>query len=252
MEAKFKRIQCIDRALDILDAVSNGKCRTISEIGACVGLNQATAYNIVKTLDARGFICCPEGVYKLGPKLGLLASNWSLADSLPLLTRPILEEVIAKTGEPVCVTVMNGLQAEIINLMQGIRQVSVQFLHRTWNYPLNLATGRLLVALGKESEWPLHIKRQLQCELKNKAECDWDSQRWQSELEKLRIQDFVILKIAPETEAEEIGAVAVPIRNASGIVVGVIGSSCPLNRATTEHLKAMKDAITVAIASNPL
>lgn len=249
---KFKRIQCIDRALDILNAVVAGNCRTVNDIASHVGLNQATVYNIVKTLESRGFIDNRNGCYGIGSNLGLLASNWDMSVNLPLLTKPILEEVSAKTGEAACVTILNGLQAEIVNLSPGIRQVSVQFLHRFWSHPLNLGTGRLLIALGNSSDWPNHIHRHLQESPRNRGECNWDYRRWEKHLNILKAQDFVILRISPELEAEEIGAVAVPLRSANGAVIGVIGSSCPLNRASDEHLLFMKDSIVLAIRHNPI
>jgi len=252
MDTKFKRIQCLDRAIDILEAVASGKLRTVNEIGGQAGLNQSTAYNIVKTLEARGFIGIVDGIYKVGPRLGMMASNWNSTESLPLLTKPILEEVNKKTGESVCVTIMNGSEAEIINLMQGIRQVSVQFLHRNWSYPLNLATGRLLIALGPEQDWARHIKRQLSCELKNRGEKNWDAEKWESHLRNLREQDFAIIRIEPAVEADAIGAVAAPFRNARGALMGVIGSSCPKSRASDEHLLFMKTCIANAINSNPI
>lgn len=250
---KFKRIQCIDRALDIMNVIGNGKCHTVNEIALKVSLNQFTVYNIVKTLEARGFITNSSGVYLIGPALGLLASDSDVKSNLPLLSKPILEEVNEKTGESVCLTIMDGFQAEIVNLMHGIRQVSVQFLHRTWNYPLNLATGRLLIALSNPADWPLHIERHLSGTSKNLDEQNWNYQNWQAHLDTLRNQDYSMLKLSPpDHEAEFIGAVAAPLRNTGGILVGVIGSSCPLNRATDEHLLFMKNCIASAIASHKL
>ncbi len=246
----FKRIQCLDRAIDIISAVSGGRFSSINDIAMKVGLNQSTAYNIIKTLESRGFIACENGVYGIGARLGLLASSWDLAGNLPLLSKPILEEVNAKTGEAVCVTIMNGFQAEIVNLMPGRHQVSVQFLHRMWDYPLNLGTGRLLIALQDPSEWRKHIERHLNEAPRNWAERDWDYRSWEFHLSELRAQDFVILHIKPDSNSEEIGAVATPLRMEDGRVLAVIGSSCPYSRADSTHLVSIKDAIVAAIESH--
>ena len=252
MNTKFKRIQCIDRALDILNAIKDGKLTTVNAIASQVGLTASTVYNIVKTLESRGFIGNENGRYEIGAKLGLLASNWDLAGSLPTLTKPILEEINSRTGESVCVTILKGLQAEIITLMNGTRQVSVQFLHRTWNYPLNLGTGRLLVALGNPADWPLFIQKHLQDGPKNFDESDWNTQKWQNHLERLRDQDYVILRISPSDGEASIGVVAVPLRSANRSLIAAIGCSCPNKRATDKHLRFIKDAIISGIANNSI
>jgi len=252
-DTKFKRIQCLDRALDILNAVATGHCRTVNEIASLVGLNQSTVYNIVKTLEARRFIDCQDGSYAIGSSLGLMANSWDLAGNIPHLAKPILEEVAEKTGEGVCVTMLAGLHAEIINMLPGARQVSVQFVHRTWRYPLNLGTGRLLVALGNPADWERHIQRHLKDAPKNLGERGWDQGRWERHFEELRRQGFVILRISSgEQDGEDIGAVAAPLRSRSGALVGVLGSSCPAERASEKHLASMKDSIVAAIAKNPL
>lgn len=251
-EIKFKRIQCLDRALDILAAINGAELKTINEIASKVKLNPSTAYNIVKTLESRGFVSCENGNYEIGSKLGLMASGWDIVKNLPVLSKPILEEVRDKTGEGVCVTILSGKQAEIVTLMPGTRQVAVQFLHRTWNYPLNLGTGRLLVALGDPADWPQHINKHLKEGPKNLGEREWDFEKWQACLEELRAQDFVSIHISPGDGEEAIGAVALPLRNAAGRLIAAVASSCPMNRATKEHMRFIKETIAAAIKNNPL
>ncbi len=251
-ETKFKRIQCVDRAIDILDAVGRGGCRTINDIAGRVRLNPATVYNIVKTLAVRGFINEASGDYAIGSKLGLMASRWDVTKELPLLAAPIIEEINRMTGEAVCVTIMAGMRAEIVNLMPGSRQVSVQFLHRAWKYPLNLGTGRLLVALGDKDDWERFIEKHIEGGPKNLSEKKWDGKTWRMQLDKIRSQGHVIVRIVPEGEDEEIGAVACPLRAPNGALVAAIGCSCPISRATDAHLAFIKETIYAAIAENPL
>lgn len=249
---KFKRIQCIDRALDILAVIAADKPQTVNEIAGKAGLNTSTAYNIVKTLETRGFVAGGNGRYEIGHQLGLMASNWDIAACLPVLTKPILEEFSQKLGEAVCVTILRGMHAEIVNLIPGTRQVSAQFLHRDWKYPLNLGTGRLLIALGDPEEWQAHIERHLLDGPRNEGERNWDARQWHKHFEQLRHQDYVSLQIVPSDGEESIGAVAVPLRSPQGVVLAAIGSSCPQSRATHDHLLAVRKALLAAIAGNPL
>jgi DNA-binding IclR family transcriptional regulator len=248
----FKRIQCLDRAIDILAVIADEHPATVQDIALRVGLNPSTAYNIVKTLESRGLISNDAGRYAVGATLGLMASSWDVSGSLPMLTRPIFELYRSTVGEAACLATLRGQHAELLNLVDHAGQVGLQFVHRTWNYPLNLGVGRLLVALGDPADYPHHIERQLRDGPRNQGEKDWDFPRWLAHLESLRDQDSVILRIVPGDGADPIGVVAIPLRTTRGALLGAIGSSCQLDRASDGHLLEMRTALAEAIAKHPI
>ena len=151
-QPKFKRIQCIDRALDILQIVASGNSRTIAELAAAAGLNNATAYNIVKTLMARGFITGNNGFYQIGSTLGLMAQKWDVRTELPQLVRPMLLEIARRLhNDHVSVSMQSGGRVETAMLMpDSPGKYNSQFLRRVWDDPLFTASGRVLTAFHDE------------------------------------------------------------------------------------------------------
>ena len=251
-EIKFKRIQCLDRALDVVILVSESHGLTMNEIAEKMDLKPATVYNIVKTLSSRGFLSKVDGHFEVGPALGMAASRWDIERSLPHMAEPLLRELRQKTGEPTCITILAGdNRAELITLQPDLPNYKSICVHTIWEYPLYIATGRVLVALGPEEKWPNIIKTHLKSGLIAEAEKDWDYQRWYKELEQIRADGFTI--ISPRMESNwRVSAVGVPMFKPNGELLASIGVSSRQERTTPEHLTAMKDAALALVKRNPL
>ena len=251
-EIKFKRIQCLDRALDIITLTSEARGLTMNELAEKMGMKVSTVYNIVKTLSSRGFLANKGGKFEIGPVLGLTASQWDVENALPHLVEPILEEIRDVTGDAACVTVpLSGNQAEIITLQGGDRDVSSRYAHSTWKYPLYIATGRVLVAFGPGEQWNDIIDNQLKNGPVADAEKDWSYDRWYEHLLRIRDDGYVIIPARRKKEGR-VSAVGVPIFNPAGNLLAAIGASSRIGRATPEHLEEMKNVVLAAIRHNPL
>ena len=96
-----ERIQSVDRAVDLLLAVAAAgpAVATVPALARVCDLNRATAWRLLKTLQARGLVTTDAaGRYSLGPTtvgLGQVAGP----DSLVAAARPVLERTAALTGE---------------------------------------------------------------------------------------------------------------------------------------------------------
>lgn len=66
----------VDRALDLLTAITDGGCgTTLSELARCASLSPATASRLLATLDRRGFVARDEhGAYGPGRRLRQVAA----------------------------------------------------------------------------------------------------------------------------------------------------------------------------------
>jgi DNA-binding IclR family transcriptional regulator len=251
-EIKFKRIQCLDRALDVITLVSESHGLTMNEIAEQMDLKPGTVYNIVKTLSSRGFLSKVDGHFEVGPALGMAASRWDIERSLPHMAEPVLRELRQQTGEATCITILAGdNRAELITLQPDHPNYNSSCVHTIWEYPLYIATGRVLVALGPEEKWAGIINTHLKSGLIAEAEKDWDYQRWYKELEQIRADGFTI--ISPRMESSgSVSAVGVPMFKPNGELLASIGVSSKQERATPEHLTAMKDAALALVKRNPL
>jgi DNA-binding transcriptional ArsR family regulator len=89
-----------DRALDLLDAVSERAGASLSELARVTGLSPATASRLLATLAARGLIRRDEqGRYMPGLGLMLMAARVLRGEPLYELAGPHLAELAQQTGE---------------------------------------------------------------------------------------------------------------------------------------------------------
>ncbi len=96
-----ERIQSVDRAIDLLLAVAAARPTEsgVPALAKACGLNRATAWRLLKTLQARGMVTVDEGGrYAIGltaVELGGAAGP----DALIAAAHPVLERTCARTGE---------------------------------------------------------------------------------------------------------------------------------------------------------
>jgi IclR family acetate operon transcriptional repressor len=251
-DIKFKRIQSVDRALDIMTIVSESHGLTMNEIAKLMGLKPGTVYNIVKTLSSRGFLSNVEGRFEVGSALGMAASRWDIERSLPQMAKPLLRELNQVTGEVTCITILaEENRAEMITLQPSDHACNYRYTHSIWDYPLYLATGRVLAAFGPETCWNSLIKAHLKSNMITEQEKDWDYQRWQDELNNIKKQGYTI--ISPRMEQSgQVSAIGVPMFKPNGELLASVGVSCVKERTSPEHLIAMKDAALSLVKRNPL
>lgn len=96
------RIQSVDRAVDLLLAVAAAQPEeaTVPALARACGLNRATAWRLLKTLQVRGLVSVDEstGRYSIGLTTMALG-NAAGPDALISAARPTLERMCAETGE---------------------------------------------------------------------------------------------------------------------------------------------------------
>src|SRR4051794_27636041 len=120
------RVQSLDRALDLLEALATSDELGVSEIAARTGLVPSTAHRLLATLVARGYAAQSpaSGRYLLGYKLLELTSG--LQDRLQRLrtaARPHLEAIQEETGETTNLVVLEGRESVYVDSVSGTRSV---------------------------------------------------------------------------------------------------------------------------------
>ena len=121
-----QRVQSLDRALDLLEALSEADELGVSELAARTGLVPSTAHRLLATLVARGYAAQnpATGRYLTGYKLLELTSG--LQDRLGRLraaARPHLEAIQRETGETTNLVVLEGRNAVYVDTVGGSRSV---------------------------------------------------------------------------------------------------------------------------------
>jgi IclR family acetate operon transcriptional repressor len=121
-----QRVQSLDRALDLLEALASADELGVSEAAARTGLVPSTAHRLLATLVARGYAAQSPatGRYLLGFKL--LELTTGLQDRLGRLraaARPHLEAIQHQTGETTNLVVLEGGNVVYVDSVSGTRSV---------------------------------------------------------------------------------------------------------------------------------
>jgi IclR family acetate operon transcriptional repressor len=120
------RVQTLERALDLLEALASADELGVSDIAARTGLVPSTAHRLLGTLVARGYAAQnpTSGRYLMGYKLLELTSG--LQDRLGRLrtaARAHLEAIQERTGETTNLVVLEGRSVVYIDSVSGTRSV---------------------------------------------------------------------------------------------------------------------------------
>lgn len=227
--------------MDILELLARKTEMGVTEIARELGLHVATIHNILRTLAGRHYLLNVNGRYRLGPGLALLASGWNPVVALPSLAQPKLEEITHRTRDSAVAVALMGDRAVILAKTLGLDDVTVQFPKQIWPLPMQLATGRLLVAFLPEEHRSKYINKHINENPDIGLKSELTEKHWQDELRRIRKQSICILRRACTHAVEAIGA---PIYGPGGNVLAALGVSCPRFRSTNTHHLTMQTAVT--------
>jgi DNA-binding IclR family transcriptional regulator len=120
------RVQSLDRALDLLEALARTDELGVSDVAAQTGLVPSTAHRLLSTLVARGYAAQnpATGRYLMGYKLLELSSG--LQDRLGRLratARAHLEAIQRETGETTNLVVLEGRNVVYVDTVAGSQSV---------------------------------------------------------------------------------------------------------------------------------
>ena len=231
-DKKIKNIQSVHRALDILEyLVASGGGKKLSEIAADCGLNKTTAFHLVKTLEARGYVeQSPDSLkYKYGGTLFQMATRvYQNIDLLSICT-PCMEQLFDRYHETVglyhYMKLDDKMQSLCIQYIESTNPVKVSLSVGKW-FPLHCTAVVKLYLSALDDE-------NLNFELNRTDLSEHEIKKLSAHLKQIREQRYCV-----ECEEFENGItnIAVPIYKWSGRVLAAICISLPTQRTTTELL----------------
>lgn len=142
------RVQSVDRAVDLLLALAAADAggTTAPALARSCGLNRATAWRLLRTLQLRGLVMLDEatGRYSIGPT-ALALSNAAGPDALIAAARPVLAQTSARTGETASLAVPGPDGLTYVAEVTPAAVVTASWLGRI--VPLHAtSTGKALLA----------------------------------------------------------------------------------------------------------
>lgn len=117
-----KRIQSVDRALDILELyLTSSDELSVKEISEAMGLSKSTVHGLIKTLELRGYLTQnPVNMkYKLGMKLFSLGNVVGENLDIRKIARPVIQRLVDKIKETVHLAVLNGNEIVYTEKVEG-------------------------------------------------------------------------------------------------------------------------------------
>jgi DNA-binding IclR family transcriptional regulator len=220
-------IRSVDRAVAILDLLAREGWSAGAEVARELHVHRSTALRLLATLDRHGLVERDPRTskYRLGRRLVQLASSVRGEVDLRQAARPVCESLARTLGETVTLDVLDG--REIVPIEQASGSTSVMSVN--WlgtRSPVHCtASGKVILAFGPEA---------VRAEVLEAGQLEHRTSRTIVDRAALGAQLAAAREhgFAATFEELEVGlnAVAAPVRNAAGDVVGAIDVSGPAHR----------------------
>jgi len=151
---RASRVQSVDRAVALLRAVAtaSGEQSTAPALAEACGLNRATAWRILSTLETQGMVICDRksGRWSIGLTVVEIAGNVGI-DRLIADAHEVLERLSAMTGETADLAVVRGKGITYVDEVAPAAIITAKWLGRS--VPLHAtSTGKALLAFLSEKE----------------------------------------------------------------------------------------------------
>ena len=144
------RIPAIERAMDVLDALTREPGATISQLSEALDIPRSTVYRILNSLAAGAAVAKEGEGYHVGPKLIQWANAVTRGADLVSLARSHLERLANEESATVKLSVLEADKALVVAVAQSPRQFSISTQVGS-RFPLHAgAASKVLLAHAPE------------------------------------------------------------------------------------------------------
>src|SRR5687767_7105154 len=151
MRDRRDSVQSLERALDLVEALSDGGELGVTELANRTGLVPSTAHRLLHTLTKRGYVSQSResGRYLLGYKVVEVASGLEQRlERLRLVAHPHLERIQRATGETVNLVVLDADRVVYVDQVEGSRSVRMFTTVGTSVPAHTTGSGKAIMAAG--------------------------------------------------------------------------------------------------------
>jgi len=236
-------VQSVDRAISVLEILARGGEAGVSEVAADIGVHKSTAFRLLGALEARGLVeqNRERGKYQLG--FGILRLASAIPGRLDLIrqARPVLDELAAEFDETVNLAVLRSHYVVNVDEAHGSAAVAAQ----NWIAQLTplhaTSSGKVLLA---------HLDENKRAALLDTAGLARFTSRTITSRRALAVEMATVLAQGHATTFEEyeegLHAVAVPVRDHTGAVVGAVSVSGPAYRLDKARIQDLVETLKTA------
>jgi len=253
------RLQSVDRALDALEALAAAGQGglTLTELTGALSVSKSTAFALLYTLTARGYVAESgdrrSRTYRLGMALAKLGDAAEEQSPLVSLAMPVLQSVTQTTGLTARLVVPDGAYAVAVARVDAPGTVRFASYLGTREYPHCTSAGKaLLAALPPEQARALAAEAGLP---PRTARTITDPDALARDLELTLTRGYAI---DDEEDCEGVFCVGAAIYDrAGGCVAAISGTGLKLNRPTWQvdelgvALREAADQLTISLGGRP-
>jgi len=232
-------IQSVSHALDILESFTKtDKELGVTELSKRLGLHKNNVFRLLATLEHRGYIEQNGETenYRLGPKTLQIGSIFIEQRECRRQARPILERLMAATGETAVVAVLRANKVVYMDGVETDRTVRAVSRVGAMLPSYCTAVGKIQLAFLP----PAEIERLFpEPELLTVTERTLRRRdALLADLETSRLQGYAVENEECDLEVKGIAA---PVRDVSGNVIAALGIISPASRMSDERIR--KDGV---------
>lgn len=204
-------VAAVDRALTVLDAFQPGRpVLTLAELSRETGLYKSTILRLMGSLEYHGYVRqLANGSYQLGPKVSELSVTYQESFDLRDFVHPVMEEIVADTGEAASFFVRDGDRQMCLFRVDGRMTIRDYHIRVGTRWPLNRgASGRIFKVFETRTSRDLEPEN--------------------------------FLSVSLGEVNEEMAAISAPVFGVGGALAGVLIVSGPLSRFSGERIAALQ------------
>lgn len=238
-----KIIGSLDRGLHILEMLgSAAEPLGVTEIAGALKVDKSTAYRLLYTLQARGYVSQVETrKYQLGSKCIELGSLALKTIDMRMQARPFLEELAEQTGQTIHLAVLSSIEAIYVDRVQGSSVIAISTDIGMEAPGHCTASGKALFAhLSPEQLRQTYSGRELP-QFTPRTITDLAS--LEAHLQVVREQGYAV---DDEERYQGVRCVAAPIFDHRGQVVASISVSGPSSQIDLNRLEELKGVVAKA------
>jgi IclR family KDG regulon transcriptional repressor len=243
-------IQSVSHALDILESFTRTEDELgVTELSKRLGLHKNNVFRLLATLEHRGYIEQNKSTenYRLGAKTLQLGAIFIEQRECRRQARPVLESLMAASGETAVVAVLRGDKViymdsvETTSTVRAVSRIGVMLpAHCTAVGKVQLAvlSSAEIERLYPETNLPLLTEKSIATrellieDLKKTAKKGYAFEHEESDL--------------------DVRSIAFPIKDFSGTVIAAVGVVAPAYRLTDERVEKGGLALLVRDAGNAI
>ncbi|NWF70332.1 MAG: IclR family transcriptional regulator [Chloroflexi bacterium] len=226
-------IQSLSRGLEALELVAQ-RSMTPKALASALGVDRSTAYRILCTLAAHGFVerdPLSEQYIVSSRKVFALSSTISADSNWPTLATPWLKQLRDELGEAVSIAILQGDEVVYVNHLPSLEAITVGSLMGLRRPVYVSAVGKAIIAFLPAAECEDLIDRLRLKPMTSHTITSREALR--AELAQVRRQGFAV-----DNEETFLGVrcVAAPLYDHTNQVIASMGLSGPASRVTSERL----------------